>query len=126
LVRTFPAPYGDEMIGIAAATQLPLGDIVLFNVFYEVFTVCTSIVSQDANGNILHARNLDFGLLLGWDYKNNTWMISDLLRPTTINVNFTRNGQLLYITAGFAGFIGVFSGVKPVGHNSYSSLSSHV
>jgi acid ceramidase len=42
-----------------------LGEIVLYNIFYEIFTLCTSIVAQDDNGNILHGRNLDFGLLLG-------------------------------------------------------------
>ena len=26
------------------------GDVVLYNVFYEVFTVCTSIVAQDPSG----------------------------------------------------------------------------
>jgi acid ceramidase len=113
-VSTFPQPYGDEMIGIANATDLKIGDIVLFNIFYEIFPGCTSIVSQDQSGNILHARNLDFGLLLGWDFADDSWIISDLLRTVTININFTRNGQLEYITTGFAGFIGVFTGIKPV------------
>lgn len=27
-----------------------LGEVVLFNIFYEIFTVCTSIVGQDHNG----------------------------------------------------------------------------
>jgi acid ceramidase len=108
------APYGDEMIGIANATDVKLGDVVLFNIFYEVFTVCTSIVSQDANGNILHARNLDFGLLLGWDFADDTWLIADLLRPMTINVLFTNRGKLQYETTTFAGFIGVITGIKPV------------
>ncbi len=44
-----------------------LGEIVLYNIFYEIFTLCTSIVAEDENGNILHGRNLDFGLLLGYN-----------------------------------------------------------
>lgn len=28
----------------------PLGEITLFNIFYEVFTVCTSLVAEDFNG----------------------------------------------------------------------------
>jgi acid ceramidase len=114
IVDTFPGPYGDEMKGIANATNTPLGEIVLYNIFYEIFTVCTSIVSQDPQGNIVHARNLDFGLFLGWDIANNTWIISEMLRPLIINVNFTRNGDLVYRSVSFAGFIGVFTGVKPV------------
>lgn len=33
-----------------------LGEVVLFNIFYEVFTVCTSVVTEDLNGN-LNARH---------------------------------------------------------------------
>lgn len=28
-----------------------LGEIVIFNIFYEIFTVCTSIVAEDSTGN---------------------------------------------------------------------------
>lgn len=38
---------------------------MLYNVFYEVFSVCTSIVAQTENGTLMHARSLDFGLLMG-------------------------------------------------------------
>lgn len=81
MADTLPAPYGDEMKGISEATGVPLGkrallilsylirvvsgEIVLYNIFYEIFTLCTSVVAQDQNGNVLHGRNLDFGLLLG-------------------------------------------------------------
>ena len=67
IADTLPAPYGDEIKGIANATGIPLGDVVLYNIFYEVFTLCTSIVGVDKQGNVYHARNLDFGLFLGWD-----------------------------------------------------------
>lgn len=110
IVSTLPEPYADELEGIASTVEVPLGDIVLYNIFYEIFTVCTSIVSQDENGHITHARNLDFGLFMGWDVPNRTWTLSEKLRPLTINVNFTRGGELQYITSGFAGFIGVFTG----------------
>ncbi len=98
LADTLPAPFGDEIKGIAQATGLPLGEsnvsvigsqlrdaeffaacvqkadllfpvageVVLYNIFYEVFTVCTSVVAQDTNGKLYHARNLDFGLFMGW------------------------------------------------------------
>lgn len=70
IADTLPGPYGDEIRGIARASGLPLGDIVFYNIFYEIFTVCTSIVAQDAQGHVYHGRNLDFGLFLGWDVKN--------------------------------------------------------
>ena len=28
-----------------------LGEVVLYNIFYEIFTVCTSIVAEDKTGN---------------------------------------------------------------------------
>ncbi len=46
--------------------------------FYEIFTLCTSIVGQDNNGKIYHARNLDFGLFLGWDLTNDVRLIIKL------------------------------------------------
>jgi len=110
---TLPAPYGDELKGIANATNIPLGDIVLYNIFYEVFTLCTSIVGVDKNGDTLHARNLDFGLFLGWDLTNDTWIISEKLRPLIANINYTRSGVTQYTTVTFIGYIGIFTGVKP-------------
>jgi len=86
MADTLPAPYGDEMKGISQASGLPLGkfngmlpldrklyctvfyylgEIVLYNIFYEVSSYCTSVVGQDQNGNIFHGRNLDFGGLMG-------------------------------------------------------------
>ncbi len=65
-----PNGYGDEIKGIANATNIQLGELMLYNMFYEIFTLCTSIVGQDQNGKMYHARNLDFGLFLGWDLTN--------------------------------------------------------
>lgn len=113
IADTLPAPYGDEIKGIANATGINLGEVVLFNIFYEIFTLCTSVVAQDANGNVYHARNLDFGLFLGWDLTNDTWIISELLRPMTVNVEFMRNGALLYKGVTFIGFVGLITAVKP-------------
>lgn len=29
------------------------GDVILFNIFYEVFTVCTSLVAEDPDGKLI-------------------------------------------------------------------------
>lgn len=42
-----------------------LGEIVLYNIFYEVSSLCTSVVAEDQNGKVIHGRSLDFGLLMG-------------------------------------------------------------
>ena len=36
--------------------------VFLYNMFYTIFGACTSIIAQDDTGEIIHARNLDFGL----------------------------------------------------------------
>ncbi|GMS99922.1 hypothetical protein PENTCL1PPCAC_22097, partial [Pristionchus entomophagus] len=55
-------PYQDEIKGISDASGIPLGEIVLYNIFYEVFTVCTSVIAVDEQNKVYHSRNLDFGL----------------------------------------------------------------
>ena len=46
------------------------------------FRACTSIVAEDAAGNIIHGRNLDYELL------------PDLLRNITVEVDFLKNGKV--------------------------------
>ncbi|KRX52741.1 Acid ceramidase, partial [Trichinella sp. T9] len=112
-IEKLPHPYREEIIGIAQIVNVPVGEIVLYNVFYEVFTLCTSIVAEDANGNMYAARNLDFGMLLGWDSIHHDWTMTEILRKLVINIEWKRDGKLLYKSAGFAGFIGVLTAVKP-------------
>ncbi|KAK2556113.1 Acid ceramidase [Acropora cervicornis] len=113
LADTLPAPYGDEIKGLSKATGIPLGEVVLYNIFYEIFTVCTSIVAEDKTGNIFQARNLDFGLFLGWDVQNNTWMISEILRTLIVNIDYQRQEKTVFKSVTFAGYVGVISGMKP-------------
>merc|ERR1712002_230855 len=113
IAETFPEEYRRELEGIAKYTNMPLGEIVLYNIFYEVFTFCTSIVAEDSKGTIYHARNLDFGLFLGWNASSHMWTISDALRPMVINLNYMKNGTVLYKAVGFAGFTGMLTAVKP-------------
>ncbi|XP_075716265.1 acid ceramidase [Rhinoderma darwinii] len=113
IVGNLPPPFDEEMKGIADASGLPLGEVLLFNIFYEVFTVCTSVVAEDTSGKLFHARNLDFGLFLGWDVKNNSWMVTELLRPLVVNVNFQRNNKTVFLSTSFAGYVGMLTGMKP-------------
>jgi len=107
-----PQPYSDEIKGIANAVNLPLGEMVLYNIFYEIFTVCTSIVAQDPTGKLYHARNLDFGLFMGWDPETHDWILTNKLRKSVINLSWVKNGKEVFKTVNFAGFIGVYNGVK--------------
>ncbi|XP_072108730.1 acid ceramidase [Mobula birostris] len=113
LVDTLPSPFDEELKGIADVSGVPLGEIMLFNIFYEVFTVCTSLVAEDKAGKLYHARNLDFGLFLGWNIKNNSWVIPEYLKPLTVNLDFRRNNRTVFKSTNFAGYVGMLTGMKP-------------
>jgi len=112
ILKWLPQPYADEIRGVATAANIPLGEAVLYNVFYEIFTACTSIVGQDEAGKLFHARNLDFGLLMGWDNANNTWAVTERLRPIMINVDYQKNGKTVYSAVHFIGYVGILTAVK--------------
>lgn len=112
LTKTLPKEYYRELMGVANTSGLSIGEVTLFNVFYEFFSVCTSIVVQDTKGHMYHGRNLDFGLFLGWDSHNNTWLTAEYLRNLVINVNFIKDNKVLFSSVQFAGYIGVLTAVK--------------
>ncbi|XP_017559592.1 N-acylsphingosine amidohydrolase (acid ceramidase) 1a isoform X1 [Pygocentrus nattereri] len=113
IVDTLPYPFNEEIKGLAAVSGVPLGEVVLFNIFYEIFTVCTSVVVEDLKGNIYHARNLDFGLFMGWDRKTHTWTITEKLKPLVVNVDFKRNNKTVFKSTSFAGYVGMLTGIRP-------------
>lgn len=91
--------------GISKAANVDLGLVMLLNLAYEIEGACTSIVAQDTDGNIFHARNMDFGSFWGWDKANETWTLAELMRPLLRNARFIKNGQELYQSTFFAGTI---------------------
>ncbi|KAK6171261.1 hypothetical protein SNE40_019487 [Patella caerulea] len=101
LDQYIPQPYADEMRGISLALNMSLGEVVMSNLLFELGGACTSIVLEDANGVIWHARNLDFPLF------------SSKLRDIVILVDFQRGGKTVYSAATFAGYVGIISGQKP-------------
>lgn len=113
MVDTLPYPFDEELRGMAEASGLEQGKIALLNVFYEIFTVCTSIVAQDKSGKLFHGRNLDFGLFLGWDVKTHNWKIPELLRPLVANLVFKRSGKVVFKGVNFIGYVGILTAIKP-------------
>lgn len=95
-----PQPYSDEVRGIALQTGMPLGDVALLNVLYDVTAFCTSVIIEDTKGAIYHGRNLDYHF-------------TDLLRNITILVHFQRGGKTVYTATTYAGYVGVLTGQKP-------------
>jgi len=96
--------YGLEMIGISHYSNIPLYDIVMYNIFYELFSLCTSIIIK-TDDTIIHARNLDFGVMMNG--------IVPLLKKITIYIDFVKNNNTIYRAHTFAGYVGIFTGMKP-------------
>ncbi|XP_012944643.1 acid ceramidase [Aplysia californica] len=113
LDATLPYPFAGEIKGLADNTGINLGEMLLYNLFYEFFTVCTSIVAEDPSGALYHARNLDFGLFIGWDVKNNTWAVTERLRPLIVNLDWQSGGRTVFKSVNFAGYTGILTAVKP-------------
>lgn len=112
ILSRFPEDYGQEIQGIADAIGIDVGLIVIYNIFYEISSVCTSIVAQDLRGNVYHARNLDFGLFMGWDWNNGSWAVTDLLRPLLFQAEFQSGGVVVYNATQYAGYVGILTGFK--------------
>lgn len=112
LSTTLPSPYREEMVGISRVSGLPVSEVTLYNIFYEVFTFCTSIIVQDSTGRLYHGRNLDFGLFLGWNPKEHTWQVAELLKPMVVQLEWRRSGELLYQSVSYTGYVGVLTAVK--------------
>uniref|UniRef100_A0A3P8WC54 Acid ceramidase n=1 Tax=Cynoglossus semilaevis TaxID=244447 RepID=A0A3P8WC54_CYNSE len=111
MADTLPNPFREEIKGIATESGVPLGEIVLFNIFYEVFTVCTSVVAEDTKGWSQFKRSVSF--LIFWDAKNKSWIISEKLKPLVVNLDFRRNNQTVFKSTNFAGYVGMLTGIKP-------------
>ncbi|KXJ28721.1 N-acylethanolamine-hydrolyzing acid amidase [Exaiptasia diaphana] len=96
----FPAPYPDEMRGYAKGFNISLADMILCNILYDLTAYCTSIVAQDKDGNVYHARNLDYGH-------------AAYLRKTTYMVDFQSKGNTVYSGTAFSGQVGLATAQRP-------------
>ncbi|XP_056130559.1 N-acylethanolamine-hydrolyzing acid amidase-like [Lampris incognitus] len=99
LEKYIPQPYAGEIRGMASHLGARLSDIIMLNFAYEISAFCTSIIAQDTNGHVYHGRNLDYP--------------HDVLRNLTVNVNFLKNGEVVYCGTSFAGYVGLWTGQSP-------------
>ncbi|XP_065313149.1 acid ceramidase-like isoform X3 [Gordionus sp. m RMFG-2023] len=115
LDKKIPSPYREEINGISREAGLNKGRVIAYNIFYEIFTFCTSILAVDNSSeqNLYHVRNLDFGLFLGWNSINKTWKISEALKPLTVALDYRRGNVTIYKAVSFVGYLGVLTAMKP-------------
>ncbi|XP_028645017.1 N-acylethanolamine-hydrolyzing acid amidase isoform X2 [Grammomys surdaster] len=95
-----PQPFTDEIRGICDFLNLSLADGILVNLAYEASAFCTSIVAQDSQGRIYHGRNLDYPF-------------GNTLRNLTADVQFVKNGQIVFTGTTFVGYVGLWTGQSP-------------
>ena len=88
--------YGQELKGIADATGISLGRVIMLQIAYEAFSACTSIIVNGPDNYPLHIRTMD------WDMTE--------LKKLTIEVDFIKNGNVLYTATTWAGYVGVLTG----------------
>jgi len=110
LLDAMPAPYGDEIRGIAAGADLTLLDALICNLIYEISGACSVIIAQDNNGHIIHGHNLDTAA--NWNFTSGQWDIAEKLRAITTNLHYVKDGNVIFNSTTYVGYAGVFEGMK--------------
>ncbi|XP_063775975.1 N-acylethanolamine-hydrolyzing acid amidase isoform X2 [Pseudophryne corroboree] len=100
LVFLVHEPYAGEIMSISRTLGVSVGDVVALNLCYEATAFCTSIIAQDEEGNIYHGRNLDYPFV-------------DLLKNLTVDLDFIRDGKIVYTGTTFLGYVGLWTGQSP-------------
>lgn len=74
--------------------------LLMMNLAYDLIVKCTSIVYKDDQNRLWHLRNMD-------------WVDSsdNLLKRTTINIEWFKNGELVFISTNWVGMVGVLTGM---------------
>jgi len=105
----YPSDYAAEIRGCATHLGIPYGWLAWFQLGYEVSDDCTSIISRDLKGTIYHARNLDFGVGMGF---------TTTLKNSTLQIDFQKGGKTIFAATTFGGYIGILSGAKAGGFSA--------
>jgi len=98
--KWFGEEQGEEILSLAKLTGIDVGILTLWNGLYDIVAnngtdgkACTSIVAQSTDGEIVHGRNLDFGL-------------KEIMVNITLIADFQRNGTTLFSAVTFFGMTG--------------------
>lgn len=93
-------PYSADLRAVAQVYRIPLGELYIANLLYELLGGCTSFVCVDgASGKLLHGRTLDWPFIP--------------LGKHTIQMEWVSGGQTLFQSVGWPGYVGVMTAVKP-------------
>ncbi|WNJ17133.1 C45 family autoproteolytic acyltransferase/hydolase [Pontibacter sp. G13] len=95
--------YIEEIEFISSISKFTPNEILIANLYYDLlkfYLGCTAFAFE-TNGTVLHARNLDW------------WTDNNLLSSQSKIFDYQRNGNTIFKTVGWVGFIGALSGTKP-------------
>lgn len=95
--------YIAELSCIASISGFSEDEVLMANLYYDVMKFyfgCTAF-GVESNGVVLHARNLDW------------WTEENRLSKYSMIFNFCENGEVVFKTIGWPGFIGALSGTHP-------------
>jgi len=90
----------EGMVEVLNDPKVTVAKTVLVNSLYELESWCTSIIARQADGTIIHSRNLDFDN-------------ADSMRKITYNAKFVHGTKPAFEAVMFGGVAGVYTGVKP-------------
>ena len=96
--------YHQELEGIAKVSGIPVGKVALLQIAYEVFAACTSIVVDmdmtQNDGESGHSTVTPFHIrTMDWEM--------EMLDQLTIEVDFVKNGNVVYTGTSWAGYVGL-------------------
>lgn len=98
-IRYIQPEYYEEIDGMAAALDLDTNALMFMQYVNEFSAFCTSSVVRQADGTIIHDRNMDFAF-------------PPLMRAITYEGRFYKGDQYQFEAVMFAGTNGVFTGMK--------------
>ena len=99
LVRALPLRWCDEVCAISAKTGVSIGCLGFLQIVYEFAAACTSFVITDGDSPPLHIRTMD-------------WRMPFDLGPLTIQIDFVRDGRVVFSGTTFAGYTGILTGMR--------------
>ena len=118
--------YHEELAGIAAKADMPVGKLVAMQLIYEAAAHCTSVivpvrvatahrvsggddVLPAAAASSYSSSSLDLTRVVMAHIRTMDWEM-DFLRPLTIEVDMTRNDRVVCTGTTWVGYVGLLTG----------------
>ena len=105
LLDRYPEEYAREIQGMYATCidlghegDILLGQLAALQLYYEMTAFCTGIIVETPSGEILHGRNMDYGL--------------PGLKGVTVDATFKSGDVELFRSTSYIGYVGVVTGAR--------------